>query len=880
MSDIRIPSGEGRENYILPFLWMKGAPHPRIAEEIRAIRDCGIREFCLEARPHPDFAGPAYWEDVSFVLEEAKRQGMRFWILDDDHFPTGHANGAFERKCPEKAKWYLAAPHADILGGKRIRWMYGPLLPEDAQVIAILAARRADGDDADKYTGEVLDAGAESGDGVLLFDLPEGLWRFFVIARTQKGGGLDHYMNLIDPESVQVLIDEVYEPHYAHFAGEFGKTVRGFFSDEPELGNVGEYSYEDLIGVPDIRVPWSLPLERRLKARWGESFAPDLLSLWFAVEEEGSGRTARVRAEYMDELTRLLKESFSGRLASWCEARGVEYLGHIIENRDAFMPCSVGHYYREASPRHMAGVDIIRHQIEPGYTGADYDFSRPTDGDGSYFSFILPKLASSLAHCTAHMRNRALCEVFGDYGWSLDAPTMKYVLDALMVRGINHFVPHAFSVGYPDPDNPPHFYADGFNPQYPLFGHLMRYVNRVCGLMSGEAEGGAVPLVDAAVLHPVETTWIGGKYAPLPKICRWLAEHQTDYDLIPEDYLREAEIAADPGKAMISNGVTRYRTLIIPEGAALPDEAGCFVRRAGEEGVRIICCGDPEELAGQVDSPLRDQFSLTLPAPSLRIMRCALPPEAGASSAVRWYIFNESAEETAETEVLTAGGGRIPLKLLPGESVIFTVRDSPEGPEIRVEEGSLPIGEEYREETLCCEWRVRCVPAGQAAGVTSAAAEAMAAGAAGAGAAVSDAAAAGTAAEGTEIVIPEDSELPEMNFLPGLRRFSGTFVYEGLVRFGAEEGEQVRISLPDCGNGAMIVLNGTYCGAVVTDGGAADVTGAVLPGENRLSVLMPNTLAWVRRDRFSASLSLRSSGLRKQPVISYIRHKNGSTQGI
>ena len=35
-----------------------------------------------------------------------------------------------------------------------------------------------------------------------------------------------------------MLLDTVYEPHYAHYAAEFGQTIAGFFSDEPELGNV------------------------------------------------------------------------------------------------------------------------------------------------------------------------------------------------------------------------------------------------------------------------------------------------------------------------------------------------------------------------------------------------------------------------------------------------------------------------------------------------------------------------------------------------------------------------------------------------------------------------------------------------------------------
>lgn len=46
---------------------------------------------------------------------------------------------------------------------------------------------------------------------------------------------------MTDPESCKVLLDAVYEPHWKHYAADFGKTIAGFFSDEPELGNAELY---------------------------------------------------------------------------------------------------------------------------------------------------------------------------------------------------------------------------------------------------------------------------------------------------------------------------------------------------------------------------------------------------------------------------------------------------------------------------------------------------------------------------------------------------------------------------------------------------------------------------------------------------------------
>ena len=67
------------DDYIFPFLWMRGEPAPVLRTEIEKICDCGIRALCVEARPHDDFCGPGWWRDLDVVLDEARRRDMRIW---------------------------------------------------------------------------------------------------------------------------------------------------------------------------------------------------------------------------------------------------------------------------------------------------------------------------------------------------------------------------------------------------------------------------------------------------------------------------------------------------------------------------------------------------------------------------------------------------------------------------------------------------------------------------------------------------------------------------------------------------------------------------------------------------------------------------------
>ena len=95
----------------------------------------------------------------------------------------------------------------------------------------------------------------------------------------------------------------------------------------------------------------------------------------------------------------------------------------------------------------------------------------------------------------------------------------------MLVRGVNHFVPHAFSqAAFPDPDCPPHFYARGHNPQYRFYHVLNRYTNRVSHLVSGGRH-----VASAAVLYHAEAEWSGAAM-PFQLPVKVLLQHQIDCD--------------------------------------------------------------------------------------------------------------------------------------------------------------------------------------------------------------------------------------------------------------------------------------------------------------------------------------------------------------
>ena len=63
-----------------PLFWHRGDCHAAIEEEMRRMKEVGINDFVVEPRPHPDYLGPRWWQDLDFILEQAEKLISEQWI--------------------------------------------------------------------------------------------------------------------------------------------------------------------------------------------------------------------------------------------------------------------------------------------------------------------------------------------------------------------------------------------------------------------------------------------------------------------------------------------------------------------------------------------------------------------------------------------------------------------------------------------------------------------------------------------------------------------------------------------------------------------------------------------------------------------------------
>ena len=867
---------------IRPFLWYGGESKELVKREILAIREGGADEFILENRGGDWFATDFWWDLFGFVLETAKALNMRVWCVDDSHVNTGSANDSLSK--PENAKYRAKNLRADAMD------VAGPLvsgavsLPRHTgnEKFVRITAFALDPETGRTY-GEGIDLTGNVTDGICLADLPGGLWRIYFVMTVdpEKNGVFRNYITMVSKESCRHLIDEVHEKMYAHFGEYFGNTFAGFFSDEPAFGNndgkYGAEAYRIRLGQLNRMFPWWDDFPERLAAKYGAS-PEKVMTLLPALWDDMDGVSAAFRLAYMDMITELWQENFSGQIGRWCEAHGVEYIGHNLEDAGAHTRTGwgCGHYFRSMSGQHMSGMDIVFEQMIPGIIGIEHAMNDgPRKRDSAFYQCVLPKLAASLAHITPSMRNRALCEIFGAAGWTCGVSSMMAMFNTCLVNGVNHYVPHAYAMsipkvfeqhaareeseasytppGYVMTYLPPTFYTGGYNPQFPIFGQIIRHVRRVSNLFSS-----GIHQADVAVYYDAEADWMNaGEYQPLEPVAVKLATSGYDYEFLPLDTLLTG-CRAESGRLAVNE--ERYGALIVPMTEIITDRLLTRLGELASAGLPVIFTGKLPERSesGKVSGSKLRHFRTAqledLPDYLSRIVKPGLVTDRPVP-ALRRYVWREadggeaallfnSGLETITFRLTGKGDFLVydpwknrlcrcradrPLVLRRGQllAVYFSADATGDLPEYAPAEPEMRV--------LPLRYDIRARKAG----------------------------------EKEFTLLRKASPAVNLNVAEKLTRFCGEFRYE--AEFDSAEGRESVLEIPGAGDAAEVLLNGETCGVEFGPACRFEIAGKVKAGRNKLEIRTFDNPAYADREEgcigWGAGMPLRQHGFTGEILI-------------
>lgn len=511
-----------------PLFWLHGNDSPqRLELELDKVTEGGNGCFTTESRPHPDWLGPGWWRDLTLCLEAAKRHDLKMWIFDEKIYPSQTVG---RQMPPQFAAKQLGATAIDV-EGPRTHQSDGH--GGEGHIATVAGQLTGDG----KVIGSsLIDLAPHIRDGKLAWSAPAGKWRIIKFTHVLAPGlGGSPILNVdgASKDCVDWFLDTVYRPHYDHFKADFGKTIAGYFYDEPSTPG-----------------DWGTELNCVL-AEWGIDWKKAYVAYKFELAGE---EQISAKYQYLDAFAETWGRTMFGGMTKWCHERGVKSIGHFNEhsNRLYCHPSTcAGDMMRLQGYSEMGAIDAVFTQFVMGKRVA---FTPPT--------WQTPKLGSSISHVYGKPDDVAMVEIFGARGQDLTYREMKWWADHMQVSGLNFLIPHSFNPRAPyDTDCPPYFYNGGYEPRWPLFRVFADYSNRLSVMLAGGRH-----VCPVALLFMGQSAQLGRFEGP-EDMSEALQDAQLDCDWLPYHVFEpRCQIS---GKE-IQLYQERYKAVVVPSVEVIP----------------------------------------------------------------------------------------------------------------------------------------------------------------------------------------------------------------------------------------------------------------------------------------------------------------------
>jgi hypothetical protein len=540
---------------IQPFMGWNGPDanerKARIVEDLDRLAASGV--FMVNMSPGrgaPEYLSPEHMAQVKFVVQEAKKRGMKLWIQDECDYPSGFAGGKMIKEYPKLAmQGIMADIHVRVAPGQRFSM---PVPPDTLGIMALETAQ-------DQTLHNIIPIPIPA-DGQLKYIVPaEGTtpneprysWELVFVRHiyissptrasnredgTRAKDGLYSLIDYLDADATRAFLTVTHETYRQAVGDEFGNTVLGFFGDEPDYSIGGS--------------PWTPKLLAEFQSRKGYDLKP-YIPQFFAGKL--SDEAQRAKADYWDVWSGIFQNTFFGEQAAWCAKYNVEYLVHL--NHEETMMALVrseGDYFRDNRYVEVPGIDNLS-QLVP---------SAIHTPDGTWrVNNNFPKIASSAAHLFG--KPKVWTESAGGPG--IDG---KFQLDFQLVRGVTEL-----QIRVPGGRG-----GEGSAPQGPM---LAWYANRGGYLMATGR-----PAAQVGLYHPTNSLWMGDDQADASttKLGWQLYEHQVEWDYFDEQSLSSVAAIADGGFKDLSGQV--FRAIVVPSSTVITrtglERFKAFVKAGGK----------------------------------------------------------------------------------------------------------------------------------------------------------------------------------------------------------------------------------------------------------------------------------------------------------
>ncbi|HID95746.1 MAG TPA: hypothetical protein EYP53_06790, partial [Candidatus Latescibacteria bacterium] len=532
-----------------------------LRRQIRILDQMGLGGAFMHSRVGlaTPYLSEEWFDMVRACVDEARKNQVEAWLYDEDRWPSGAAGGLVTR---------------DVRYRQR-RLQLKIIDPEEfesnGEELGIFLAR-VDGNRASgvRQVRPEEVAKAAPGEKVLVF--------YCKIADPSPWYNNQTYLDTLSAEAVHRFIEVTYEAYARNIGKDFGSTVPGIFTDEPNHGDLN-------LDAHGGEAPWTEKLPDAFKERYGYDLLSYLPEVFFQVDGE---EFSRVRRDYHDCLTYLFSRNFGEQTGKWCEEHNLLFTGHVLAEQTLRSQTSVaGSTMRFYEFMQAPGIDILCGQ----------GLTRP---GGCPPEYATAKQCSSVAHQFG--RKWILSELYGCTGWHFTFAEHKAVGDWQAALGVNLRCQHLSwytMAGQAKRDYPASiFFQSPWWRDYPV---VEDYFARV-GVLITQGE----PVRDVAVIHPIESAW-GLFYAdvkgPLDELeerfetlQNLLLEEHFDFDYVDEDILfRHGSVEGD----CLRVAEAKYRVVVVPPMSTVRESTRKVLAELLEAGGKVVFV---EPVPGRVDT--------------------------------------------------------------------------------------------------------------------------------------------------------------------------------------------------------------------------------------------------------------------------------------
>jgi hypothetical protein len=506
-----------------PFwVWNEIITKKGIDEQLKAYKERGINQVILHPRPGliTTYLTDEWFGLVKYSVEKAKSLGMKVWLYDENSYPSGFAGGEVPAQLPETQ-------------GKMLQLVKTSDLSKINSEIAFILKK-----EGDKFI-EISKAAVKEGEEYYVF--------VYILAGKSAWYGGYSYVDIMQRKTTDKFLEVTHEQYKKYIGNEFGKTVPGIFTDEPNIHVAG--------GTNSIC--YTPALFDYFKKRWGYDLKVNMPLLF-----DETGDYKKVRHNYYSALLDLLIENWAVPIHNFCERNNIALTGHYWEH-DWPMPRNTSDNMALAAYSQVPGIDLLMNQWST-QTYAQFGNNR--------FVKELRSVANQMA------RARTISETYGAAGWDLTFNDMKRIGDWEYVLGINLMNQHLsyYSITGPRKRDHPNSFSY-HSPYWDDYKTLADYYARLSSVMSQGVQQNKI-----LVLQPTTTAWTyfnlyssynnqdpnRAKDRPFDKLAssfndfvNSLESWQVEYDLGSEDIIKKHW---DVSNEQMSVGACNYKLFVLP----------------------------------------------------------------------------------------------------------------------------------------------------------------------------------------------------------------------------------------------------------------------------------------------------------------------------